>query len=179
MKRICEIKGCSSLAGDDGLCGHHMFVVNKGQLNRTEAQIERASYRLFVDDCVKTQRIDGEYVYFVGCCDAVKIGVSDNIKRRIGEMERVNPHKLVLHAYIRCTKKKTAYDLERHLHERFTKHHLRYEWFRFHFHVFQFLAKPSYKGQPIVTSPALRYALMPRSGKVNKKDLESFLRSFN
>lgn len=71
------------------------------------------------------------WVYFVqqGDRGSIKIGVADNIERRIKGLQTGSPHKLNLLARIGCGGRKQAYDLENQLHRRFSSYRLEGEWF--------------------------------------------------
>jgi predicted GIY-YIG superfamily endonuclease len=66
-------------------------------------------------------------IYFVraGTTGPVKIGYTNNINRRIKNLQQGNPNKLVLLGLMTGTR-----DTERALHEKFAKYRLEGEWFR-------------------------------------------------
>jgi len=60
---------------------------------------------------------------------AIKIGVASNIEKRISELQTGNPAELCLVASIPCSSRKHAYDIEKGLHKRLRRWHIRGEWF--------------------------------------------------
>lgn len=73
------------------------------------------------------------FVYFIqdgkGKGGYIKIGKAKNIKNRLESLQIGNPRKLTLMAAIRCKTCKEALKIEKELHHRFRKHHIRGEWY--------------------------------------------------
>ena len=80
-------------------------------------------------------------VYFLRCGDAgpVKIGMTNNVPRRIRELSEAFWEELRL---IRCLEGMDA--VEHQMHRRFAAQHLRYEWFTFHPDMLGDLGVPEY-----------------------------------
>lgn len=67
------------------------------------------------------------WVYVIQCGEFIKIGIADDVQRRIGDLQVGNPMKLTL---LRKFKAWDAARMERELHEKLGSHHERGEWFR-------------------------------------------------
>jgi|APSaa5957512493_1039668.scaffolds.fasta_scaffold107754_1 hypothetical protein len=67
--------------------------------------------------------------YFVNDGSAIKIGVSDDIDRRLPELQTGNSQPLILLAYIPCRNKFAAEDQERRSQNHFMDFHLQGEWY--------------------------------------------------
>lgn len=75
------------------------------------------------------------YVYFIRSgakkkCP-IKIGVASDVSQRIRELQTGNPTELSLIAAIPCDSRKHAYSVESTLHRRFSRQHVRGEWFTY------------------------------------------------
>ena len=73
------------------------------------------------------------FVYFIRCGQrrgAIKIGHASNVERRLLELQVGNPEKLHVLATIPIESKKQAHNIERWMHYRFKRLHIRGEWFR-------------------------------------------------
>ena len=70
-------------------------------------------------------------VYFVQCCDFVKIGYSRDIRKRVVGLSLTNPFRLELLAYVKSDDTLEARCLETELHDRFRAQRHRLEWFRY------------------------------------------------
>jgi hypothetical protein len=72
------------------------------------------------------------YVYLVqqGYTGPIKIGLADNVCKRITELQVGNPIELLLIAVIGPISRKEAEHLERSLHKKFKHKHIRGEWFK-------------------------------------------------
>lgn len=70
-------------------------------------------------------------VYFVKAGDAVKIGYSNNIKRRMMKFQTGNHFSLQLLLEIPVPNFKEAHLLERNLHKWFRAYRIRNEWFKY------------------------------------------------
>ena len=87
-------------------------------------------------DTIRTAR---SCVYFIGNHRAVKIGVSMEVVRRIGEIDRgYEPVRILLLM-------KGEYGLERELHERFAGLYVRKEWFLHTGELAEFIARERVK----------------------------------
>ena len=79
---------------------------------------------------IKKQTSKYVYVYFISDGEFVKIGVSENINRRIKELETANSRKLKCIKKIKCNSRQEAFDLEYEFHNRFKNLQVKKEWFR-------------------------------------------------
>lgn len=71
-------------------------------------------------------------VYFIQAGDksgAIKIGVADNVDRRLSELQTANHAELTVISIMPCESKQRAYTLEKRLHSAFSKENIRGEWF--------------------------------------------------
>lgn len=70
------------------------------------------------------------YVYIIQSSNGyIKIGVSANPNKRLGDLQTANPHKLYLQLSIKCCDEESAYQLETLLHERYQDLQANGEWF--------------------------------------------------
>lgn len=73
------------------------------------------------------------FVYFIqegkGNHGYIKIGVSNNVNKRLDSLQTGNPRKLTLMASIKCDTPNNAYRLEKKLHKKFKSQCIRGEWF--------------------------------------------------
>ena len=73
------------------------------------------------------------YVYFIlaeGRPRRMKIGKAKNPAERLRSLQTGSPHRLSLHGFIKCKDDKTAYAIEKMLHEKFATERKNGEWFR-------------------------------------------------
>jgi len=73
------------------------------------------------------------YIYFIRCGKPggpIKIGMSHNVERRLLSLQTSNPYKLTLIVKIQFDSKKQTEKIEKWLHNRFKRKHLRGEWFK-------------------------------------------------
>jgi hypothetical protein len=74
------------------------------------------------------------YVYFiragVGKRKPIKIGVAKSIQKRMENLQIANHEELSLVACIPCKTRKEAEFIEKGLHKRFARKHIRGEWFK-------------------------------------------------
>lgn len=72
------------------------------------------------------------FVYLVqqGYTGPIKIGLSDNVCKRIEELQTGNPVELLLIAAIGPMSRKKAEQLEKSLHKKFRHKRIRGEWFK-------------------------------------------------
>src|SRR5579885_2831915 len=75
-------------------------------------------------------------VYLIRSGAYVKIGVTDDLAKRIYGLEGANPHELVVLATIQAS---SDYTVERKLHLLFAKHRHRREWFHYAPEIAQFV----------------------------------------
>lgn len=68
-------------------------------------------------------------VYFIGCKNRIKIGVSRNPKSRLKSLQTANPYKLRLLYEVECKSRDHAYGVEYQLHGRYFSKKARGEWF--------------------------------------------------
>lgn len=59
----------------------------------------------------------------------IKIGISDDPKKRLRQLQTANHEKLVLLYVVKLESKEAAQNLEEHLHEKYAKHKVHLEWF--------------------------------------------------
>jgi len=59
----------------------------------------------------------------------IKIGVADNVAKRMSDLQTGNPNELLIEAIIPCRNKKEAYVTEKWIHKICSKDHVRGEWF--------------------------------------------------
>lgn len=69
-------------------------------------------------------------VYFIRCCDFVKIGIALHLTSRLQMFRLHNPHDLEVLHFIRTPGTAAARHIEKQLHQRFTHARHRGEWFR-------------------------------------------------
>ncbi len=73
------------------------------------------------------------YVYFFMCNgNVVKIGVTDDIERRLGEVQTGCPYEVRVRTKLIFDTRTEAFAMERHLHQTFRKHRTYGEWFKWH-----------------------------------------------
>ena len=72
------------------------------------------------------------YLYFIraGNRGAIKIGIANNIERRVATLQTGNPFKLNVIALIPCDSRQHAAELEKQIHRFFVKQNIRGEWFQ-------------------------------------------------
>jgi hypothetical protein len=80
-------------------------------------------------------------VYFIRCGDAVKIGFSTNIKKRLSRLQSANPFQLECIAWFKGTRME-----ERELHIVFEEYHIRGEWFLYNNKVREYLKREERNG---------------------------------
>ena len=96
------------------------LVTGKGQIYIVEKLRDE-----FIKDNNKSH-----YVYFLKDeQNNVKIGITSNLKNRIGSIQTGNSQEVNLLHYIGPYTQKQATDLEKELHKMFSEYHLRGEWF--------------------------------------------------
>ena len=84
----------------------------------------------------------GRYVYFIrDGLEHIKIGVANNVKNRIKELQTANPMKLEYFYGMHVKTSEDAYDLEEELHKKFSNIRLMGEWFKEE-EVLEFLKQP-------------------------------------
>ena len=69
------------------------------------------------------------FVYVMRCGNALKIGVSCNPKKRIGDLSVGNPTEITIEALLFVFGKRQAFATERRMHRKFRDSRLRGEWF--------------------------------------------------
>lgn len=69
------------------------------------------------------------YVYFVKCGEAIKIGVAENIERRIKEFKVGNPFEITLEFAVCFEDRNKAFAYEKELHYYFDNVRIKGEWF--------------------------------------------------
>jgi hypothetical protein len=74
-------------------------------------------------------------VYFIACADFIKIGVSDNPRRRIAHLQSSSPFDLELLGDVPGDAEE-----EIRIQGKFAKHHVRGEWFRKHSDIIDYIA---------------------------------------
>lgn len=76
-------------------------------------------------------------VYFIRCCivgtgqevGPIKIGVSNNPKKRMNDLQTSNPFRLEIVESVEFQNERQAFALEKKIHHKFRKKRLRGEWF--------------------------------------------------
>lgn len=71
----------------------------------------------------------GSNVYFISDGEFIKIGKSNNVERRLLELQTANPRKLKLLNTIKCENETSAFALESFLHSILQSVHQNGEWF--------------------------------------------------
>jgi len=72
------------------------------------------------------------FIYFIRSGNVgrpIKIGISNNVKKRMATMQTGSPDDLYLIGVIPSESRKQALSVEKWLHCRYEKHHIRGEWF--------------------------------------------------
>lgn len=96
----------------------------------TSATLATASQERTAMDTSDSSTVAPVYVYFIRVgYFIIKIGISDDPKRRISDMQTAHYDKLHLLATLECTDRSHALLLERFLHAWFHESHLLNEWF--------------------------------------------------
>ena len=73
------------------------------------------------------------YIYFIRAGNygsPIKIGVANNIAKRMAELQTGNPYKLVLVDWIEFDSRRKAYDIERKIHKELSQKRMEGEWFK-------------------------------------------------
>ena len=68
-------------------------------------------------------------VYFISDGEYVKIGVSNDVDKRLADLQTSNARPLKVVCLICCNSQKDAYSLERYLHFVYSRFKIQYEWF--------------------------------------------------
>lgn len=92
------------------------------------------------------------YVYFItnGRKNVVKIGVAKNPSKRLKTFQTANHEKLIVLRVIRLNSRTEAFRLERALHQKFKKYHIRGEWFKLTSTVLSFIENFQLEEVPIL-----------------------------
>lgn len=61
--------------------------------------------------------------------DPIKIGVADNVEKRLDNMQTGNPRELVILYKIPMNSRSHAFMVENRIHKKLSKHRIRGEWF--------------------------------------------------
>ena len=71
------------------------------------------------------------YVYFIqaGKKGAIKVGITNNVEKRIETLQIGNPYKLRVLTLIPCESRTHAFEIERRIHKFFRRQNIRGEWF--------------------------------------------------
>ncbi|WP_422383230.1 GIY-YIG nuclease family protein [Roseibium album] len=97
------------------------------QFNKPDPlQVSEPEYVEYTDRFGRHKKRLPNQLYFIKCGEFVKIGITSDIRKRLGEIKNGNPHDLEL-LHITAGKRNE----ERALHIRFSKFRHRDEWFRF------------------------------------------------
>lgn len=76
------------------------------------------------------QMVEKQYLYGISDGEMIKLGMSNNIKKRIVTLQTSSPRELkIIWEYYTGRNAKVARALEKKLHRRCRKHHVRGEWF--------------------------------------------------
>ena len=99
----------------------------------TNRKLRRSAYKYITRYINLTNQFDIKdpkcYVYFAQAGASVKIGVADNIDKRLKDLQTGNPIKIRLIAYIPALSKAHAYQIEHGLHRKFISYNVNGEWF--------------------------------------------------
>lgn len=69
------------------------------------------------------------YVYLIGTDDIQKVGITNDLNRRLRELQTGNPHKLTLHHHILVEDKDALY-IEKKIHLELNHRKMKGEWFK-------------------------------------------------
>jgi predicted GIY-YIG superfamily endonuclease len=71
------------------------------------------------------------YVYFIqaGKKGAIKVGITNNVEKRIETLQIGNPYELRVLSLIPCESRAHAFEIERRIHKFFRRQNIRGEWF--------------------------------------------------
>ena len=96
----------------------------------------------YIDSCEEKYLKSLHFIYFVQdtVLKYIKIGYTNNIKRRIKDLQVGNPHKLELIAQINGGKNK-----EERLHKKFDKYNIRNEWFEPNEEILKYISEINVK----------------------------------
>ena len=72
------------------------------------------------------------YLYFISTTrkNVVKIGIAKNPNKRLKTFQTANYEKLIILRVIQVPTRNLAFELEKALHQKFKKYHIRGEWFK-------------------------------------------------
>jgi hypothetical protein len=73
--------------------------------------------------------------------NALKIGKANDVGQRISELQVGNPNELEVLAVIPCKSERHSVEVEKLLHKKYERYHIRGEWFQYNEEVFRDLAK--------------------------------------
>lgn len=86
----------------------------------------------------------GAYIYFItDGMDSVKIGIAQDVKKRIDALQTSNPNKLNLLYALKVDNKQDAQEIEKELHGMFARDRKQGEWFKSE-NVIEFLKKDKF-----------------------------------
>ena len=89
----------------------------------------------YIDACLDEFYLDPKknqapaFVYFVSDSEFIKIGVADNLKRRLKEIQMGNPRRCEIVAAFPCKSKSAAHQAEGLLHSIYRDYRMNGEWF--------------------------------------------------
>lgn len=101
------------------------------------------------------------YLYFIGhniesefgkYSGYVKVGISNNPRARLKDLDNAGPVKLKLILVLKLTSKVQAELLEAGVHSKLNSYREKGEWFRYSQHTLKWINKTKRSGYPIVTS---------------------------
>ncbi|MCK5019986.1 MAG: GIY-YIG nuclease family protein [Candidatus Peribacteraceae bacterium] len=118
------------------------IVLTRKKMNQPKVMTKEISKRIIVEEMNRLGIIvqgkinkihDGEsFVYVIqqqGGDHHVKIGKSNDVERRLGELQQQSPYEYKILVKICATNETHAFNMERGLHERLKKYRVRGEWF--------------------------------------------------
>lgn len=85
---------------------------------------EIESHKIMLEECAHPEGESRVYCILNIACDAVKIGTTTNVRRRLQQLQTASPDRLYLHYHIRGGLSK-----ERELHQRYARFRRVGEWF--------------------------------------------------
>lgn len=115
------------------LCGSCKYSCHKDFSFEYLARVSRIQHPYFIDDIVETVDTDekkaGYFVYFISDGQFVKIGISNDVDKRLGDLQVGNPKPLTVLFSVPVRNKKDALELEYRLHNVYHQFARCGEWF--------------------------------------------------
>lgn len=115
------------------LCGSCKYSCHKDFSCEYLERVSRTQHPYFIDDIVETVDTDekkaGYFVYFISDGQFVKIGISNDVMKRLGDLQVGNPKPLTVLFSVPVRNKKDALELEYRLHNVYREFARCGEWF--------------------------------------------------